>query len=240
MAGPISWTADEDDGANEWQHEGEPDTPTFEELVSSTSQLPSGLTRPESSKPTRSIQAPSVRQRTNKHAPTAMSSRRPVSRFRQPELNGKRKYRDPRFDNVSQGEPSAHQFQHNYSFLTVMRKREVHELRTAATQARKRIKSTPSTVRLDAEAELDKLEQSRKRLESQIARDREFELKNRAEKEHSTSSRTLDKGCSYKKRADSQAKLLEAKYEDLRNHKGRRGIEKLILSRRRKLAGRPK
>lgn len=219
--------------------------PAFEELVSAASHLPSvsegpGLTRAEEPKSTRSIQATSLHRRSNKHAPTAMSSRRPVSRFRPLELNDKRKYRDPRFDNVSQGEPSANQFQHNYSFLTTMRKREVHDLRTAATQARKRIKSTPLAVRLEAEAELDKLEQSRKRLESQVARDREFDIKFRAEQDHSTSSRALGEGRNYKKRADSQAKLLEAKYEDLRNHKGKRAVEKVILSRRRKLAGRPK
>jgi len=234
---PTSWTADEDEDETGWQVEEGADTPAFEELMASGSRDPTVLALKEVSKATHSHQPGSIPQRTNKNAPTAMSSRRPVPRNRPLEGNSERKFRDPRFDNASQGELSEQQFQKNYSFLSSMRKRELKELRMAASRARKRIKSTPSTIRHEADAELDKLELSRKHLESQIARDRQIDMNRRVQQDHN--SNPSGGGRSYMKKGDSKARLLEAKYEDLRQHKGRKAVEKLINSRRRKLAGRP-
>jgi hypothetical protein len=63
-----------------------------------------------------------------------------------------------------------------------MRKKELQELRVASTRAKKCIKSTPSAVRLEAQAELDRLALSRKHLESQIARDKEVDMRRKIER----------------------------------------------------------
>jgi hypothetical protein len=75
---------------------------------------------------------------------------------------------------VSQREQSSQHFNQNYAFLKTLRRGELQEVRRVAVRARRRIRSVPSEVREDAETELEKLELSRQRLESQVARDKEL------------------------------------------------------------------
>ncbi|EGG06886.1 uncharacterized protein MELLADRAFT_86326 [Melampsora larici-populina 98AG31] len=106
---------------------------------------------------------PRIQQRTNKHAPMVMSSKRSVTRRRTVVSVPKLERRDPRFDSLSGAiDPSLHS--RSYGFLKTERKLELETLRKTYQKA----KSKPGTI---SEIELKRTEESLRRAEN-------FEIQN--------------------------------------------------------------
>ncbi|CAG8475909.1 22859_t:CDS:2 [Rhizophagus irregularis] len=73
------------------------------------------------------INAKGSKKRRNKHAPMEMSSKRPVSRFRQ--IVEIPKSRDPRFDSLS-GKFNEDLYEKTYSFLNEYKKSEIEQIKS--------------------------------------------------------------------------------------------------------------
>ena len=118
--------------------------------------------------------------------PVAVSSKRPTSRKRNVVSRGTtvcsfhfesldglyqfilyQKFRDPRFGPGSGDFSQAH-FQDRYSFLEEMQRENLSQLRLSTLHTKKLLRSTPRHQRPDAEADLQQMESTVKRLESSL------------------------------------------------------------------------
>jgi ribosomal RNA-processing protein 36 len=79
--------------------------------------------------------------------------------------------RDPRFSQLS-GQFDADKFRNHYNFLSEMREGELATLRDNLKRARKLLASSPRHLRVEREAEVERLALAVKRAESSINRDR--------------------------------------------------------------------
>ncbi len=163
--------------------------------------------------------------RSSKHAPTEMSSKKAVSRKREVVPVIKRAYRDPRFDSLT-GPVDESKFKAAYSFLDDYREDEMKELKTA-------IKATK-----DEEAK-DKLKRALMSMESrkkaQLRKSKEQEILDRHRNEEKELVKQRKKPF-YLKKAEQKKRVLLDTFGDL---KGRQ-LDHVIERRRKKIESKEK
>ncbi|KAJ1984985.1 rRNA biogenesis protein rrp36 [Dimargaris verticillata] len=206
---------------------------SFEELLAAQEQVdsPPATSRPADERPKRrdptarpmsrkNAQAPlPVKAKRSSEKPTAMSSKRPVSRFRQVIATQGKRTRDPRFDEQC-GHLNEGLFKQAYKFLDGYQQHEEAELRaelkaTKDLNRREQIKRTLSVMASQRNTE----EQKAKR--KQIIREHR-----KTEMEH------IEKGKQpyYLKKADIKQVELAEKFKDIKDPQR---LEK-VMERRRK------
>ncbi|KAJ1818974.1 rRNA biogenesis protein rrp36 [Coemansia sp. RSA 2599] len=85
--------------------------------------------------------------RNSKKMPAVMSSKRPVSRFRQVVETEKRQTRDPRFDNLS-GNFNEDLFEKSYAFLDEQRQQEIESMRKQVQRLKNKDPSEAERIQL--------------------------------------------------------------------------------------------
>ncbi|GAA5946668.1 hypothetical protein JCM3765_000339 [Sporobolomyces pararoseus] len=170
--------------------------------------------------------------RSNKHAPTEMSTKRPVSRARQIVETTTKKARDPRFDSLS-GSVNPELFQRSYSFLSGSLEKEVETLRKTAIKARKNTQLP--------EEEKEKIEDSLRRMENRLVERKRKEREQAALKDwkkEEKEKRQQGKGAFYLKEAEKKKLFLKAKFDELSQDK--RKLSKAMDKKRRKTSQKEK
>ncbi|PWZ02866.1 DUF947-domain-containing protein [Testicularia cyperi] len=163
-----------------------------------------------------------IDKRTNKHAPTEMSSKRPVSRMRNVIETDSKQIRDPRFDSLS-GSTNKDLFTKSYSFLPEMFKDELSTLKTTLSKLKKQETAqagpkAKSEHALTIREERAKVEAALRRAEGLAGererRQRENEVKRRIK---SQNKERVDKGLLpyYPKQSEVRQMLLKDKYDRL-------------------------
>lgn len=143
--------------------------------------------------------------RDSKHAPTEVTSKRAVPRFRQVVEVTKDTRRDPRFDALS-GELDDNRFRTSYSFIDEARKEEIKSIKFALSAARKR-KGAVDMEELEAmSAQLQKLQSKQAEAERQRRQDTVMSEWKHKEKE----KRQSGKSEFYLKRGEKK-KMVESK-----------------------------
>ncbi|KAI8048374.1 hypothetical protein BDF22DRAFT_658346 [Syncephalis plumigaleata] len=170
-----------------------------------------------------SDELPATTKPVGKHRPIEMSSKKPVTRFRQVVESTKKKSRDPRFDRLS-GHFNEDLFQKAYGFIDEYRQSELQQMK----QQLKKTKKPEMTAELQREI---------KRMESKEASRQETkrlqEFKRRLRKEEAEKVKQGKKPY-FIKQSEVKRLALVDKYEQLAKHEG--GTAKLdrILEKRRK------
>ena len=163
--------------------------------------------------------------RSSKHAPTEMSSKKAVSRKREVVPVPKRDYRDPRFESTT-GIVDQSKVRNAYSFLDDYREDEMKELKSAVKMAK------------DEESK-EKLKKALMSMESrkkaQIRKDKEQEILEKHRKEEKGAVRQGKKPF-YLKKAEQKKRVLLDQYGDL---KGKQ-LDRVIERRRKKVEGKEK
>ncbi|EPQ32315.1 uncharacterized protein PFL1_00511 [Pseudozyma flocculosa PF-1] len=191
-----------------------------------------------------------LEKRANKHAPTEMSSRKPVSRRRNVVEIASSKVRDPRFDSLSGGATNSDLFSKSYSFLPELLKNELQTLKTVHGKLRKQEANqagpkAKSEVALGIRAERQKVEMALRRAEGLACererRDRETELKRKLKRQN---KERVEQGLKpfYVKKSEQRAMLLKDKYDQLAGGDGgdaaskdkRKSLKKALERRRKK------
>ena len=163
--------------------------------------------------------------RSSKHAPTEISSKKAVSRKREVVPVAKRDFRDPRFDSL-EGPVDETKIRQAYSFLDDYREDEMKELKNT-------IKSTKDD---DAKEKLKRaLLSMESRKKAQLRKDKEQEVLDRHRKEEKELVRK-GKQPFYLKKAEQKKRVLLDQYGDL---KGKQ-LDRVIERRRRKVEGKEK
>ncbi|KZT72842.1 DUF947-domain-containing protein [Daedalea quercina L-15889] len=177
-----------------------------------------------------------IPKRPHKHAPTEVSSKKPVPRKKLAVEGEKVVPRDPRFLPMT-GELSTKRFRSQYAFLAEMHNQEMQTLRENLKRARKLLVNSPRHLREEREEEVQRLERAYKRAESMVNKDRreqiEQEALERVSKEEKE-KRKAGKGAWYMKDSDKKELLLRAKYEALATSGGRGAVRKAIDKRQKK------
>ncbi|KAF5374881.1 hypothetical protein D9758_000320 [Tetrapyrgos nigripes] len=185
---------------------------------------------------------PDIGKRQNKHAPTEVSSKKPVTRRRTIVQVQAPQARDPRFLTMS-GEFSAEKYRNNYSFLTDAHKTELQTLRENLKRARKLLASSPRDLRPEREAEVQRLELAVKRAESSVNRDRREEVEQKAldrVSKEEREQRKAGKGSWHLKNSAKKELLLKARYDALAESGGQTAVKKAIEKRRKKIGQKEK
>ena len=163
--------------------------------------------------------------RTNKHAPAELSSKKAVSRKREVVPIAKRVYRDPRFDSVA-GPVDEVKFRKAYSFLDDYREDEMKELKAAIKTAKDE----------DAKEKLKRtLMAMESRKKAQIRKDKERQVLEKHRKEEKELVKQGKKPY-YLKKPELKKRLLLDQYGELKGKK----LDKVIERRRKKLEGKEK
>ncbi|KAI0801191.1 hypothetical protein C8Q74DRAFT_1240714 [Fomes fomentarius] len=182
-----------------------------------------------------------VPKRSNKHAPTEMSSKRPVPRLR-PVREQKPAPRDPRFLLVT-GEYDARRFQKQYGFLSGMHEEELKTLKDNLKRARRLLMNSPRDLREEREAEVERLERAIKRAESTVNKDRQekvqMEALSKASKEEREKQKQGKKAW-FMKDTDKKELLLRAKYDALAARGGRGAVRRAIEKKQKKVSQKEK
>ncbi|KAH9081873.1 hypothetical protein EDB83DRAFT_591627 [Lactarius deliciosus] len=176
--------------------------------------------------------------RKNKHAPTEVTSKRPVSRRRTVVEVQKMDVRDPRFSQLSGGF-DATKFRSHYNFLSDMRQGELKTLRENLKRARKLLASSPRDLRPEREAEVERLALAVKRGESSVNKDKREKVEQEAlgaiAKEE-RDKRQEGKKAYWLKNAEKKKLLLKARYDAAAAEGGKRAVKKIVQRKRRKLS----
>jgi ribosomal RNA-processing protein 36 len=163
--------------------------------------------------------------RSSKHAPTEISSKKAVSRKREVVPVPKRDYRDPRFESTT-GIVDQSKVRKAYSFLDDYREDEMKELKHAVKMTK------------DEESK-EKLKQALMSMESrkkaQIRKDKEQEILEKHRREEKEAVRQGKKPF-YLKKAEQKKRVLLDQYGDL---KGKQ-LDRVIERRRKKVEGKEK
>ncbi|EIN13789.1 DUF947-domain-containing protein [Punctularia strigosozonata HHB-11173 SS5] len=180
--------------------------------------------------------------RPNKHAPTEITSKKPVTRRRTVVDVPKAATRDPRFMPLA-GEFAPEKFRKQYDFLAELHEQEHKELRENLKRARKLLASSPRDLRAEREAEVKNLEAALKRAESAVNKDKRervehaaLEKVSREEKER----RKSGKQAWYMKNADKRELLTKARYEALAASGGTKAVKRAIEKRQKKVSQKEK
>ncbi|GAA5973217.1 hypothetical protein JCM11641_006329 [Rhodosporidiobolus odoratus] len=173
-----------------------------------------------------------VSTRTNKHAPTEVSAKKPVSRARQIVEVHKPQVRDPRFDSLS-GSVRTDLFKNSYGFLADQQRAELETLRKTYAQAKKK-RNVP------AEA-MEELEESLKRMENRDVtrrnKEREQEALSKWKKQEKEKQKEGKRAFHLKDSAKKEL-FAKAKYEELSQDK--RKLHKAMDKKRRKIGQKEK
>ncbi|CAO1620851.1 unnamed protein product [Parajaminaea phylloscopi] len=115
-----------------------------------------------------------MQHRSNKHAPTEVSSRKPVSRKRSvidavEGSSGSQQRRDPRFSNLSGHAVNEGMFAKSYSFLAETQTKELSELRQTHSKLRK-MEANHAGPKAKSQSALD-IRQERERVERALKRE---------------------------------------------------------------------
>ncbi|CAE6411909.1 unnamed protein product [Rhizoctonia solani] len=174
-----------------------------------------------------------IAKRSSKHAPTEVTSKRPVSRHRSVVDVPIIETRDPRFTPLI-GQLSQPQYSRSYSFITDLQKGEAESLRASLAKARKQ-RAPWETI--------ESLERALKRAESAIEKakrdEREREALEKVRKEEKE-KRQAGKGAWYMKKSEKRELLLKAKFDDLAASGGQNAVRKAIDKRKKKIAQKEK
>lgn len=163
--------------------------------------------------------------RSSKHAPAEMSSKKAVSRKREVVPVTKREYRDPRFEPLA-GKVDETKVRKAYSFLDDYREDEMKELRNAIKttkddEAKEKLKRTLSSM------------ESRKK--AQLRKDKEKEILDQHRKEEKELVKQGKKPF-YLKKSEQKKRVLLDQYGSL---KGKQ-LDHVIERRRKKVEGKEK
>jgi ribosomal RNA-processing protein 36 len=160
--------------------------------------------------------------RSSKHAPTEISSKKAVSRKREVVPVAKREFRDPRFESLS-GYLDESKVRAAYSFLDDYREDEMRELKAA-------IKTTKDE---DAKEKLKKaLMSMESKKKAQIRKEKEREILNKHRKQEKELVK-LGKQPFYLKKAEQKKRLLLDQFGELKGKK----LDRVIELRRKKQEG---
>lgn len=169
--------------------------------------------------------------RQNKHAPTEMSTRRPVSRKRSVIESQSREVRDPRFSNLSGPEVNSGLFQRSYGFVSDMQSSELSTLKATLSKLRKLEANhagpkATSERAMNIRAEREQVERTLKREEAKAAersrRQREREVLGKFKAENEERVKQGGKRF-YLKESDKRKMMLEDKFARLAKGKQRGG-----------------
>jgi len=163
--------------------------------------------------------------RTSKHAPTEISSKKAVSRKREVVLVAKREFRDPRFEPLS-GYVDESKARAAYSFLDDYREDEMKELGSAI----KTTKDEDTKERL--KRALMSMESKKK---AQMRKQKEQEILDKHRKEEKELVKQ-GKQPFYLKKAEQKKRLLLDQFGELKGKK----LDRVIERRRKKQEGREK
>ncbi|KAI0068239.1 DUF947-domain-containing protein [Artomyces pyxidatus] len=176
--------------------------------------------------------------RKNKHAPTEVTSKRPVSRHRTVVEVHHMEVRDPRFLPLA-GEFDGTRFRQQYGFISTMHETELKTLRENLKRARKLLVSYPKDSREERELEVQRLELAVKRAESAVNRDKrekvEQEALGKASREE-REKREKGKGRFWLKDSEKKKLLLKARYEAVAAEGGKGAVRKVIEKKQKKLS----
>ncbi|PKC14643.1 DUF947-domain-containing protein [Rhizophagus irregularis] len=172
------------------------------------------------------INAKGSKKRRNKHAPMEMSSKRPVSRFRQiVEIpKSMKQKRDPRFDSLS-GKFNEDLYEKTYSFLNEYKKSEIEQIKSQISKEKDPV-------------EKSRLQQLLSKLQSKLANEKN--IKRKKELKHERKKRELElvykgKKPYYYKKSDVKKLELIDKFSKLQESDPK-VLEKVIEKRRKKNA----
>lgn len=144
--------------------------------------------------------------RENKNRPREISSKKPVSRFR--EVVQVKKYipRDPRFDNLC-GMYNPKKFKRNYGFINEIKENDIKELKKELTESK-----DPKKI--------NKIKYLIQRLENQLREEKRRDLEEQKEyeekKEIAEAIRRGEKPV-FKKKSEKRILNLVSQYEELKN-----------------------
>lgn len=163
--------------------------------------------------------------RSSKHAPTEISSKKAVSRKREVVPVTKREHRDPRFEAIA-GQVDESKIRKAYSFLDDYREDEMKELKEAIKKA----KDDDSKEKL--KRALSSMESRKK---AQLRKDKEEEILDRHRKEEKELVKQGKKPF-YLKKSEQKQRVLLDQYGNL---KGKQ-LDRVIERRRKKVEGKEK
>ncbi|KAG0693187.1 hypothetical protein DFH29DRAFT_839301 [Suillus ampliporus] len=180
--------------------------------------------------------------RSSKHAPTEITSKRPVSRRRTVIASKTPQPRDPRFLQIT-GQFDPQKFRTQYTFLTALHTTELSTLRSNLKRARKLLTNSPHDQRFEREREVGRLELAVKRGESAVNRDRrervEGEVLERVGREE-REKRGKGKAGWWMKSSEKKELLTKARYEDIASSGGKRAVKKAIEKKQKKISQKEK
>ncbi|KAI6039326.1 hypothetical protein EDC04DRAFT_2686221 [Pisolithus marmoratus] len=193
-------------------------------------------------KPDPQRQKKELAKRPHKHAPTEVSSKRPVSRCRMVVEDNTPKPRDPRFLQVT-GKYNQEKFRQQYSFLSELHTNELQTLRENYKTARKLLANSPHDLRPAREEEVKRLELAVKRAESAVNRDTRERVEVEALQKVAQAEkhkRKEGKGAWFMKRSEKKDLLNKARYDAIAASGGSQAVKKAIEKKRKKISQKEK
>jgi ribosomal RNA-processing protein 36 len=174
--------------------------------------------------------------RSSKHAPTEITSKRPVTRRRTVIESKAPVPRDPRFLHIT-GTYDPQKFKSQYTFLSTLHTSELSTLRSNLTLARKLLLNSPKDLRAEREREVGRLELAVKRAESSVNRDKrekvEMEALERVGREE-REKRKKGKAGWWMKSTEKKELLMKARYDAIASSGGKRAVKKAIEKKQKK------
>lgn len=180
--------------------------------------------------------------RPHKHAPTEVSSKRPVTRRRTVVEDNTPKPRDPRFLHVT-GKYDEEKFRKQYSFLSALHTDELKTLRENYNTARKLLANSPRDLRPAREEEVKRLELAVKRAESAVNRDTREKVETEALQKVAQAEkqkREQGKGAWFMKRSERKDLLNKARYDAIAASGGSQAVKKAIEKKQKKISQKEK
>ncbi|KAA1106376.1 rRNA bioproteinsis protein rrp36 [Puccinia graminis f. sp. tritici] len=177
----------------------------------------------------------SIAQRSHKHAPIEISSKKPVTRKRTIVEVPKIERRDPRFDSLS-GQVNSELHERSFEFLKEQRKSELEQLRQTLALAKKK----KSSSKLDPD-QLEALENHIRKEENKDVQNQKLMWEKQALKEwksQENAKRKEGKGAFYLKRKAQKEIILTNRYQQLSQNKSK--LHKSIEKKRKKVDGKEK
>ncbi|PLW16163.1 hypothetical protein PCANC_19096 [Puccinia coronata f. sp. avenae] len=174
-----------------------------------------------------------IQQRSNKHAPIEISSKKPVTRKRTIVEAPKIERRDPRFDSLS-GAVNEELHSKSFGFLKEERRKEIEQLRETITKVKKSKQKSNLDVVEELEHELRRQENKEVQREK-MEREKHALRKWKAEEKE---KRKEGKGAFFLKRKAQKEIILTDRYQHLSQNKSK--LHKSIERKRKKLDGKDK
>ncbi|MDA4133319.1 MAG: rRNA biogenesis protein RRP36, partial [Thaumarchaeota archaeon] len=178
--------------------------------------------------------------RSSKHAPTEMSSKRAVSRWREVVAVPKIAARDPRFDPLTGPAPDEAKMRKNYAFLDEYRDDEMRQLKVLLKQdgkgKGKGKKGGAVALAPEERAELQRSlrsMESRKKADVRKAQEREVLAEHRRQEKELVRQ---GKQPFYLKKAEQKKRLLMDQFAGMK----KREVDKAMERKRKKMAGKEK